>query len=709
MDEVSLREWILFAVVEEDPASKVYYDDIAKINKLIDGIDFNLLKIPKLEFLDQDGKPYPIEKARAEREGLYNLLSAQRTTAEEDLELAERNLKNHNDWRRSMGVELIKGEEDKNTDTCTWFVRLYGTDDAKELEDLLIEKEDWPGIKLACGVKNHDPPIPPWTGRSTSPPDGTKVQDLTDYTLLQVNIAGARIARIPAGVGLIQQLDRGSSNIYAEEFGIFYGSFESGRKSGYGIEIDDIGVYAGAYEDGGKRGRGRLDLADGTTITATFGVKLQRKVPECKAFINPYKEGEPNGQVEVLFSDGGYYRGNMENGRIQGQGDYQSAMNEVVSGTFMDGILHGEKGFIQNQIEDVYMGTFRHGELHGRGVYQNKRGDSYEGYWMHNMRHGRGVANYTRSGCYRGYFVNNIKHGKGSLEYGYSKDRVLGKKKKADQSTSPKKDPATSKEAPGDGNSDKKSGSPAKSNASPKTKKKDAPLPTASSMQAAAEEEALARDLSEFNTIYQGYFFGGNISNKGCTMNTRIQMPGIISRLDPRATYGITKVLKREERQQKSANHSVERFNDIEGHIRDEIQRKKIKIFNQQKHFTKKTMYAADVYGLSQGAIHEFESKLHLRKERLNNLTEDNHLYKKALVPRLRIPNNASNEFLRKAFERIKPDANEVDPAEQVDENVLKILLSDFEEVQERQRFLKYDRIWQRAEDAYVGNRSAAV
>eukprot|EP01032_Pedospumella_encystans_P022867 gene22867-25899_t len=510
VDEISLREWILFAVVEEDPASKVYYDDIAKINKLIDGIDFNLLKIPKLEFLDQDGKPYPIEKARAEREALYNLLSAQRTTAEEDLELAERNLKNHNDWRRSMGVELIKGEEDKNTDTCTWFVRLYGTDDAKELEDLLIEKEDWPGIKLACGVKNHDPPIPPWTGRSTSPPDGSKVQDITDYTLLQVNIGGARIARIPAG-------------------------------------------------------------------------------------------------------------------------------------------------------------------------------------------------------CYRGYFVNNIKHGKGSLEYGYSKDRVLGKKKKAEQSASPKKDPTTSKEAPGDGKSDKKNGSPAKSNASPKTKKNDTPLPTASSMQAAAEEEALARDLSEFNMIYQGYFFGGNISNKGCTMNTRIQMPGIISRLDPRATYGITKVLKREERQQKSANHSVERFNDIEGHIRDEIQRKKIKIFNQQKHFTKKTMYAADVYGLSQGAIHEFESKLHLRKERLNNLTEDNHLYKKALVPRLRIPNNASNEFLRKAFERIKPDANEVDPAEQVDENVLKILLSDFEEVQERQRFLKYDRIWQRAEDAYVGNRSAAV
>jgi hypothetical protein len=50
-----------------------------------------------------------------------------------------------------------------------------------------------------------------------------------------------------------------------------------------------------------------------------------------------------------------------------------------------------------------------------------------------------------------------------------------------------------------------------------------------------------------------------------------------------------------------------------------------------------------------------------------------------------------------------------VEEEDQVDEKLLKILLSDFEEVQERQRFLKYDRIWARAEEAYIGNRSAAV
>lgn len=58
-------------------------------------------------------------------------------------------------------------------------------------------------------------------------------------------MAGVRIQRIPAGVGMIQQLDRESTNIYGDEFGVFYGTFEAGRKSGYGVEIDDVGVFAG--------------------------------------------------------------------------------------------------------------------------------------------------------------------------------------------------------------------------------------------------------------------------------------------------------------------------------------------------------------------------------------------------------------------------------------------------------------------------------
>jgi hypothetical protein len=85
-----------------------------------------------------------------------------------------------------MGIELIKGDEDKNTDTCIWFVRFYGTDDCKEMEQLLMEKEDWPGINLACGDPSADPPIKPWVSREKVIPDGRKSKDAIDYTQLQV-------------------------------------------------------------------------------------------------------------------------------------------------------------------------------------------------------------------------------------------------------------------------------------------------------------------------------------------------------------------------------------------------------------------------------------------------------------------------------------------------------------------------------------------
>lgn len=87
-----------------------------------------------------------------------------------------------------MGIEFTKGEIDKVTETVTWFVRFYGTKDAKEMEDLLIKKDDWASIKLAQGSKSQTPPLPPWSGRGEVP-DGSK-SFLPDYSQLQVNISG---------------------------------------------------------------------------------------------------------------------------------------------------------------------------------------------------------------------------------------------------------------------------------------------------------------------------------------------------------------------------------------------------------------------------------------------------------------------------------------------------------------------------------------
>lgn len=75
----------------------------------------------------------------------------------------------------------------------------------------------------------------------------------------------------------------------------------------------------------------RMDFADGTTVTGPYSLSHSKQWDEfaSSGFANPYRDGESTGLVEIHFADGGYYQGVMKDGVITGQGDYQSAFNEV--------------------------------------------------------------------------------------------------------------------------------------------------------------------------------------------------------------------------------------------------------------------------------------------------------------------------------------------------------------------------------------------
>lgn len=190
-----------------------------------------------------------------------------------------------------------------------------------------------------------------------------------------------------------------------------------------------------------------------------------------------------------------------------------------------------------------------------------------------------------------------------------------------------------------------------------------------------------ATEFSEFDYMYQGYLIANSVCNNGSLINTIMQVPSLFSRFDQKLTYGVSKLLKKEIVRQKLLDDKLEKMIDVEGLIRDEIQRKKIRIYNQQKHFTKKTMYAHDQGGGSKTSSSvmmqsQLTSKLYLRKERLKNIDVENHPFTKAMVPRLRVPKLESNDTLLRAFERIRPDENEVSPDQMVNERLLQVLLS---------------------------------
>jgi len=104
--------------------------------------------------------------------------------------------------------------------------------------------------------------------------------------------------------------------------------------------------------------------------------------------------------------------------------------------------------------------------------------------------------------------------------------------------------------------------------------------------------------MSEFDSIFQGYFMGNTIANGGSVMDTLYRVPSTLSRLNRTHVHAIEKALEKEQKYRKETLRVCERYADMEIFIRGDICRKKTRIFNQQKHYTKKTMYAEDISGI---------------------------------------------------------------------------------------------------------------
>ena len=675
--EDTIREWVVFALVEEDPLTAPLAAKLPPVQEIIKEIDKKIKGVSKMVFLDEEDNPLPEDKAEEEREHIYEQFGQDRLAAEKKLKKYQTNLEAHKLWRRSIGMDLSIEDVDENTDTATWRVRLYGHKDALLMEDLLIKKDNWAGIRVANGIAEtvDQPAHPPYAIRGPLP-DGSNPA-LPDYTDVAINVAGARFLRIPHGVGSVKALDRASSTIADDNFGIYYGRFELGKKAGVAFEMDDVSVYSGRFLYDHRKGRGRLDYGDGTTIVGDFGINLQVQNKVSLMFDNPYVGGEPNGEIEVLFGDGAVYKGQMKDGRITGRGEYRSAFGEILIGTFNNGVLHGKDSYRKNAVGEQFRGEFDMGEIHGYGLYENERGDSYAGYWDQSLRHGRGTAKYYKLGRYRGYFVNGTRNGKGELEYG-----LRPKKKKKKKTSKTKTD------------GEKERGEEGKDE------------PAGRSGDAAVAEKGEREQLdSEFMRIFQGYFMSDQVTNGGTTMSLDTQRPTVISRRDTRRLLPITNVLTQNDKNMKRIQRSVEKFNDMEQYMRSEIVKKKMRIFRQQRHFTKKSMYATDTWGGFPKS--ELETRGKMRERRLAKQEGDVLRPKNALVPNLQNIPIHPMKHLTEVYEHVEADPMLGDTTK-VKHDFLKAAVSDYEEIVERQRYLKYDLIWKRAEAMFVQKKRAA-
>lgn len=107
-----------------------------------------------------------------------------------------------------------------------------------------------------------------------------------------------------------------------------------------------------------------------------------------------------NGKGKIRFKNGNQYTGDIQNGIIEGEGQFVWSDGVSYRGTFVCNTMKG-KGRYEWPDGSVYEGDIRDGLREGRGTFitsVNKETLSYDGEWKNGLKHGHGVMKYSGSG-----------------------------------------------------------------------------------------------------------------------------------------------------------------------------------------------------------------------------------------------------------------------------------------------------------------------
>ena len=125
-------------------------------------------------------------------------------------------------------------------------------------------------------------------------------------------------------------------------------------------------------------------------------------------------DGEPLLPADAVLPDGGRYRGEVVDGRLQGEGRIDYANGMYYQGRFKDGLFDGP-GKWHGASGETYIGGFHQGLFDGQGELIYANGSRYQGGFRQGRMHGEGHLQQGGT-SYRGEFRDNRYHGLGTLE-----------------------------------------------------------------------------------------------------------------------------------------------------------------------------------------------------------------------------------------------------------------------------------------------------
>ena len=148
---------------------------------------------------------------------------------------------------------------------------------------------------------------------------------------------------------------------------------------------------------------------------ATSQIKDQKTKYETKNYNNEanYKNGKKEGNGEIKYENGNYYKGEEKNGKREGKGiEYYKNGDIKYDGNWIDDFPEGKGKFIDDE-GNYYIGEFRKGLKHGKGIEYYKNGNvKYEGDFFNGKKEGNGKFIYEDGAYHIGTFKNDLREGK---------------------------------------------------------------------------------------------------------------------------------------------------------------------------------------------------------------------------------------------------------------------------------------------------------
>ena len=197
---------------------------------------------------------------------------------------------------------------------------------------------------------------------------------------------------------------------------LYSGSLKDNKPDGTGVLLNEYGiVYKGEFEEGNINGKGKLFIYNKNIESQNKKPKNNNSSFVCK---NPNYNGNYKTQNQNILNKNilKIFEGSFINGKKKGKYiEYDKYNSKIFEGELIDDIKQG-KGIEYLNGYKKYEGEFKDNMRNGKGVEYNYGYKVYEGEFKDNMRNGKGVEYNYGSKMYEGEFKDNMRNGKG-IEY----------------------------------------------------------------------------------------------------------------------------------------------------------------------------------------------------------------------------------------------------------------------------------------------------